>query len=238
VIIQPQSRNDGPPEPQEQVAEEVSRPASPNVVEFDDPSNASEGAMEPPADLESIIDEPEEEPVAHRTRSHNPDVPSDDPTMVPREQREPQWTRDDKGRLVRERMNFAAMSKKEFGQAKASLSKSKKKMYECSLSAKQPPRAAAMSLSRNKLKYRQRIARQREEGDRALAAMFMGDETDVTKPVTVDEIMHSSLGKFIEFASNDCGYDGSFKELICNHIHPLFLKAKAAASKEDNPNWW
>ncbi len=23
-----------------------------------------------------------------------------------------------------------------------------------------------------------------------------------------------------------------------NYIHPLFLKAKAAASKEENPNWY
>ena len=26
--------------------------------------------------------------------------------------------------------------------------------------------------------------------------------------------------------------------MICDWICPLFLKAKSAASKEDNPNWW
>ena len=30
----------------------------------------------------------------------------------------------------------------------------------------------------------------------------------------------------------------STKDLIVNWVHPIFLKAKAAASKEDNPPWW
>ena len=28
------------------------------------------------------------------------------------------------------------------------------------------------------------------------------------------------------------------KELVCNGVRSLFLKAKSTGSKEDNPNWW
>jgi len=36
---------------------------------------------------------------------------------------------------------------------------------------------------------------------------------------------------------NNSNYSGSTKDLIANYVHPLFLKAKAQASAEDNPNW-
>ena len=55
---------------------------------------------------------------------------------------------------------------------------------------------------------------------------------------SVEDIMNSPLSKFIKFAANNCGYNGSTRELIVNWVHPLFLKAKSASSKEDNPNWW
>ena len=79
------------------------------------------------------------------------------------------------------------------------------------------------------------MAKRREIGDSMLNAMHFGTES---KDITVDELMNSHLAKFIELAANDCGYAGSTKELICNWVHPLFLKAKSAASKEDNPTWW
>ena len=79
------------------------------------------------------------------------------------------------------------------------------------------------------------MAKRQEIGDSMLNAMHFGTES---KDITVDELMNSHLAKFIELAANDCGYAGSTKELICNWVRPLFLKAKAAASKEDNPNWW
>ena len=64
--------------------------------------------------------------------------------------------------------------------------------------------------------------------------MQMDDDT-----TTVDALLKSPLARFIKLAANDCGYSGSTKELIVNWIHPLFLAAKTAASKEDNnPNWW
>ena len=72
--------------------------------------------------------------------------------------------------------------------------------------------------------------RRREIGDMLLNNMVM----DVP---TVDELLASPLAKFIHLAANDCGYNGTVRELICDWVHPLFLKAQAEASKEDNPNW-
>ena len=74
------------------------------------------------------------------------------------------------------------------------------------------------------------------EGDLMLSAPMT--LVGVNYQLIVNHIMNSSLGLFIEFASNDCRYQGQVKELIYNWVHPLFLKAKSAASKEDNPNWW
>ena len=54
---------------------------------------------------------------------------------------------------------------------------------------------------------------------------------------TVAELMDSPLAKYITLAANDCGYGGTAEELIVSYVHPLFLKAHSAASKEDNPNW-
>ena len=43
--------------------------------------------------------------------------------------------------------------------------------------------------------------------------------------------------EFITLAANDCGYEGTTQDLIVNYVHPLFLKAKASASQENNPTW-
>ena len=61
---------------------------------------------------------------------------------------------------------------------------------------------------------------------------------DENKDIIVDKLMHNILAYFIQLAANDCGYSESVKDLICNQVHPLFLQAKSAESKEDNPNWW
>ena len=53
---------------------------------------------------------------------------------------------------------------------------------------------------------------------------------------TIKEFLDSPLSKFITLAANDCGYSGSAEDLIVNYVHPLFLKAKAEASTEDNLN--
>ena len=180
-------------------------PPAPNIVEPDAP----EGAVVP--DAESVT-----------PRNQSP----------PRE-REPQWERDEEGRLKRRSMNFASMNEQRLNQVKSNMSMKDKQVYAASLCAKAPPKACR--LSRKKLKHRQRMAKRREIGDSMLNAMHFGTES---KNITVDELMNSHLAKFIELAANDCGYAGSTKELICNWVHPLFLKAKSAASKEDNPTWW
>ena len=74
------------------------------------------------------------------------------------------------------------------------------------------------------------MSKRREIGDTMLQAMS-------TKVPTVEELLESSLAKFIHLAANECGYNGTLHKLICNWVHPLFLKARSAALKEDNPNW-
>ena len=54
---------------------------------------------------------------------------------------------------------------------------------------------------------------------------------------SVVELIQSPLTKFIYLTANDCGYLVSKQELIFNWIHPLFLKTKLAANKEDNLTW-
>ena len=52
----------------------------------------------------------------------------------------------------------------------------------------------------------------------------------------IEAVIESPRGKYITFTANGCGYNGVARELIVNLFHPLSWKAKAAASKEDNPN--
>ena len=53
----------------------------------------------------------------------------------------------------------------------------------------------------------------------------------------ITELLDGPIYKFTTLAANDCGYSGTSEYLIVNHVHPLFLKDKAATSAEDNPNW-
>ena len=114
------------------------------------------------------------------------------------------------------------------------MSRRDKVIYYTLLGASRP--ITACCLSRKKHKHKQRLAFKHMTGDMMLGApmTLLG----VNKLLTVNHIMDSSLGPFIEFAANDCSYGGSVKKVVCNWVHPLFLKAKSAASKEDNPNWW
>jgi hypothetical protein len=54
---------------------------------------------------------------------------------------------------------------------------------------------------------------------------------------SISDLINSPLSKYITLATNDCGYDGTAEELIVQYVHPLFLRAHSAASKEDNPAW-
>ena len=228
----------------------------------------SEGDMwaDHPETPPSVVIQPEGAAISNETRNQNepdliadpepppvPDIepsegasPSPAPAEEPRRSRRlqdqqqpepqqpPKWSRDSGGRLKRH--DFASMSTQQFNQAKAHMSKKDRSIYYTSLNAKKPPKACR--LSRKKMKARQRRRIKREIGDAMLNAMHFGDDIKDEKPVTVESILNSPLSKFIHLAANDCGYRGSEKELICNWIHPLFLKAISAASKEDNPNWW
>ena len=62
-------------------------------------------------------------------------------------------------------------------------------------------------------------------------------QAEMEEVPSVEMLMASPLSRFIHFVANDCGYSGTRYELIANWVHPLFLKVKSEASKEDNPNW-
>ena len=83
------------------------------------------------------------------------------------------------------------------------------------------------------------MLRRQKEGDSILRRQDLSESVNYSVQKreddlpTVDDIMKCPLSKFIYFAANDCGYTGTRKELVVNWIHPLFLKAKSEASKED-----
>lgn len=104
-----------------------------------------------------------------------------------------------------------------------------KKKYAVTLGPHSPP-PMARRLARKRLSYVQRKRRLQQYGDMLLCAL------PDTVP-TVEELLASPLSQFIHLAANDCGYNGTKRELICEVIHPLFLRAKSAASKADNPTW-
>ena len=54
----------------------------------------------------------------------------------------------------------------------------------------------------------------------------------------IDDLVDSPLGRIISLAANDCGYTELVYYSMVEWVHPIFLKAKSAARKEDNPNRW
>ena len=184
-------------------------PQPPMVIPPEDLSNAPEGAVPVPA---------ESRPIRRRSRRQHGD---------------PRWTRDADGRL--KRIDFANMTREQFNNCKSTLTEAQQHQYHVSLCAERSlhhsPRMNR--LCRKKRTYRKRMNYNREVGDQMLNRMELNEDMP-----TVDEILKSPLSRFITFAANDCGYGGNTRDLIVNWIHPLFLKAKAAASKDDNPNWW
>ena len=67
--------------------------------------------------------------------------------------------------------------------------------------------------------------------------MFLQSMTVGEQLPTVPDLMASQLANYTTLAADDFVYGGTAEDLIINYIHPLFLKAKSAASREDNPNW-
>lgn len=91
-----------------------------------------------------------------------------------------------------------------------------------------PP--VACRLSRMKLSYRQRLVKRLEIGDRLLMAMGLDG--------VMEEFLSGPLSRFIKVAAIDSGLDLTQTcNLLVKWVHPLFLKAKAGASKADNPGW-
>ena len=53
----------------------------------------------------------------------------------------------------------------------------------------------------------------------------------------IEDVLSSPLiKKYV--SANDCGITQKPHKLMVNRVHPMFLKANDAASKEDKPNWW
>jgi hypothetical protein len=57
-------------------------------------------------------------------------------------------------------------------------------------------------------------------------------------PESLEEFFGGILAQFIKLSAADSGLDPSqTQDLLVKLVHLLFLKAKAEASKADNPNW-
>jgi hypothetical protein len=101
--------------------------------------------------------------------------------------------------------------------------------------------ALKLSKKKKRLKYKQYCRGLRDDGDASLAVMglteasFSNFEFRADGIPTFAKLLESTLAKYITLAANDCGYSGTAEELIVSYVHPLFLKAHSAASKEDNP---
>jgi hypothetical protein len=95
-----------------------------------------------------------------------------------------------------------------------------------------PPMAQRKSKKWQRLNYKQNCMSFRRSGDMALMSLML----DKTIP-TVADLLASLLARYITLAANDCGYSGTAEKLIVSYVHPLFLKARSAASKADNPSW-
>ena len=95
---------------------------------------------------------------------------------------------------------------------------------------RQPP--SSVRLSRKKKAYKARLLKKKLQNANE---HFGGMEWEVP---SVDALLRSDLARFVHFAANDCGYNGTVENLVVNWLHPLMLSAKSGASKADNPNWW
>ena len=92
--------------------------------------------------------------------------------------------------------------------------------------------AKKLSQKRKRMMYRQYCRQLKDESCMTLDSMHLEEIIP-----TITELLDSQISNYITLAANDCGYSVTAKELIVNYVHPLSLKAKAAASLEDNPNW-
>ena len=96
----------------------------------------------------------------------------------------------------------------------------------------QPVHTKQTNIKHQKLKYKQWKCKLCEGGYYALNNMILEHKIS-----TIADLMESPLARVINLALNYCDCEGTTKDLVFNWVHPLFLKAHAEASKEDNPNW-
>ena len=95
----------------------------------------------------------------------------------------------------------------------------------------QSPMAKKLSQKCKRLNYKRYIRQLKDDSNKTVNSMHLNNSIP-----TIKELLDSQISKFITLPANKCGYSGTSEDTIVNHVHPLFLKAKAAASGEDNPN--
>jgi hypothetical protein len=123
----------------------------------------------------------------------------------------------------------------ELGRSADGKSRRLRNKYLCSIGEKQMPPGVHQALlsrkiSRKRGEYQKRMAKRQEQAD----ALMLQSEMEIP---TVEALMVCPLSRFIHFAANECGYKGTRYKLVADWVHPLFLKAKSEASKEDNLSW-
>ena len=96
----------------------------------------------------------------------------------------------------------------------------------------QSPMAKKLSQKCKRLNYKRYRRQLKDDSNKTVNSMHLDDNIP-----TIKELLDSQISKFITLAANYCGYSGTSEDPIVSHVHPLFLKAKKAASAEDNPNW-
>jgi hypothetical protein len=196
-----------------------SRPSLPDLAESDVDSDEEDSHSEDPQ-FESGGDEVVERDMwaDHPARNLDSDFEQESGSPKPASEEAPEDATDSK-----------------LGRSADGKSRRLRDKYLCSIGDRQIPPGVRQALlnrkiSRKRGEYRKRMAKRREQAD----SLMLQSEIDVP---TVEALMACPLSRFIHFAANECGYKGTRYELIANWVHPLFLKAKSEASKEDNPSW-
>ena len=64
------------------------------------------------------------------------------------------------------------------------------------------------------------------------------NSTNLDNFTSIDDLVGSTSGRIISFASNDCVCVGTARDFIMEWVHTVFLKDKDTVSKEDKPSWW
>jgi len=108
------------------------------------------------------------------------------------------WKCKNDGCLERKSMNFAKMTQKKFKVANANMSCRNRKQYYVSLCADPPPKVLNVRQSRERMKYRHRMAYKRRKGDKMLNTKYftkadtaLGSATDVDHMLNTGRKRHN-----------------------------------------------